>query len=164
MYVSKYLRTRLTTYEYNTADNNCIVWHARNTTAFQPNIFLTGTHRLLVTSNGWSAFPSANNCQGQLQTAESLCVTTYSTGTVRGSRSLALIRPAIDGHLCQVYNPTKSKAMVFPYLHNFWLGDKALFIIMSRVKIFTKASNIPECMKTHNEIKAVSIQEMPSSV
>ena len=35
---------------------------------------------------------------------------------------------------------------------------------MSHVKIFTKGSNIPEFLKIHNKIKAVSILEKPSSV
>jgi len=37
-------------------------------TAFQPNVFLTGLHRLLLTNKWVSAFPITNNCQGQLQT------------------------------------------------------------------------------------------------
>jgi hypothetical protein len=40
------LRTALTT--QNTTENNCIISHSQNTTALQPNVFLTGTHRLLV--------------------------------------------------------------------------------------------------------------------
>lgn len=76
----------------------------QKTHALHHNVFLTGTHRLLVTSNGWSAYPSAKKCQGELQTAESLSVTTYSTDTARQSRRLTLIRLASDGHLCQVHN------------------------------------------------------------
>ena len=63
--------------------------------------------------------PAQKYCQGGLQTAESLSVTTYSTDTVRQSRRLTLIRLESNGHLRQVHNPTKLKAMVFPYLHNF---------------------------------------------
>jgi hypothetical protein len=34
-------------------------------------LFLTGTHRLLVTNKEQLAFASANNCQGQMQTPQS---------------------------------------------------------------------------------------------
>jgi hypothetical protein len=40
----------------NTTENNCIISHAQNTTALQPNVFLTGIHLLLVTSKGRSVF------------------------------------------------------------------------------------------------------------
>jgi hypothetical protein len=40
----------------------------QNTTALQPNVFLSGMNRLRVTNNLRSAFPKANICQGQLQT------------------------------------------------------------------------------------------------
>jgi len=36
--------------------------HAQNTTALRPNELLTGVHRLLVTSKGWSAFARVNHC------------------------------------------------------------------------------------------------------
>ena len=98
----------------NTTESNCIISHAQNTTALQLNIFLSGIYRLLIRSKGPSAFPSANNCQGQPQTPESLSVITYSTCTVKESRCLIVIRPATDGHLCQVPNPTKLKAMICP--------------------------------------------------
>jgi hypothetical protein len=41
-------------------------------TTVQPNAFLTGKHQLLVTNMGLSSFPSANPCQGQLQTPQSV--------------------------------------------------------------------------------------------
>ena len=41
---------------------------------FCPNVFLTRIHRLLFTHKGMSTFPSANNCQGQLQTPQSVPV------------------------------------------------------------------------------------------
>lgn len=40
--------------------------HARKATAFKPNVFLTGTRRLLVTNKGGSAFRSSNHCEVQL--------------------------------------------------------------------------------------------------
>jgi len=46
--------------------------HARHTTALQPNLFLTGMHRLLVTNKWRPSFPRPNNCQGHLQTTELL--------------------------------------------------------------------------------------------
>ena len=36
----------------NTAENNCIISQAQNTTVLKPNVFLTGIHWLLVTNNG----------------------------------------------------------------------------------------------------------------
>ena len=48
--------------------------HAQNTTALQPNVFLIGIHRILVTNNGRSAFLSATHCQGQLHTPQSVTV------------------------------------------------------------------------------------------
>jgi hypothetical protein len=53
---------------------NYITPHAQNTTALLPNIFLSGIHQLLVTYKKLSAFPGANNCQGQLQTPQSALV------------------------------------------------------------------------------------------
>jgi len=53
-------------------ENNCIISHSKNTTAIQPNVFLTGIHRLFVTSNRRSSIPRANTCQSQLQTPHSV--------------------------------------------------------------------------------------------
>ena len=36
----------------------CFISHAQNTTALQPNVFLTGTHLLLVTNKVWLPFPT----------------------------------------------------------------------------------------------------------
>ena len=52
--------------------SNCISSHAENTNVLQPNAVLTKAHRLLVTNKGQQAFPSVNNCQGQLQTPQSV--------------------------------------------------------------------------------------------
>ena len=64
------LCTALTT--QNTKKKDGTISHAQNTTALQPNAFLTGIHRILVTKKGRSAFLSANNCQSQLQTPQSV--------------------------------------------------------------------------------------------
>ena len=60
----------------NTAEKkNSTISHAQNTTAFQPNLFLTRILRLLAHKNkSRSAFRRANHCQGQLQTSQSLTV------------------------------------------------------------------------------------------
>jgi hypothetical protein len=50
VYYKSHLCTALNT--QNTAENKCIIWHASNTTAVQSNVYLTGTHRLLVTKGG----------------------------------------------------------------------------------------------------------------
>jgi hypothetical protein len=60
------LRTTLTT--QNTTENKCInISKAQNSTRLQP----TGIRLFLVTNKERSALPSANRCQGQLQTPES---------------------------------------------------------------------------------------------
>jgi hypothetical protein len=64
-----------------TTENNCIISYAQNTTALQPNVFLTGTLRLLDTKNGRSTFFRDTHCQGQLQTPQSVS-STY-TNTIR---------------------------------------------------------------------------------
>jgi hypothetical protein len=49
----------------------------QNTNLFlslQPNVLFTGIRRLLVTGRGRLTFASANHCQGQLQTPQSLSV------------------------------------------------------------------------------------------
>jgi hypothetical protein len=66
------LGTVLTT--YNTAENNCIISHAQNTTAFKASELLTGVHRVLVTNKGLLGFSSTNNSQGQLQTTQSISI------------------------------------------------------------------------------------------
>jgi hypothetical protein len=60
----------------NTTENNCIILCAKNTYALYHNVFLTGTHRLLVTNKWGLSFPTANNCQGQLKTPRSVSVET----------------------------------------------------------------------------------------
>jgi len=59
---------------HDTTENSCIILHSQNTTALQRNVFLTGKHRLLVISQGWSAFYSANHFQGQMHAPQSLAV------------------------------------------------------------------------------------------
>ena len=58
----------------NTTGNNCMISHAQNTTALQPNTFLAGIHRLLFTNKGRSAVFCANNFQGQVQTSYSVTI------------------------------------------------------------------------------------------
>jgi len=64
--------TALTT--QNTTENNCITLYAKYTYALHYNVFLTGARRLLVTNKWGLSFPSANNCQGQLKTPQSVSV------------------------------------------------------------------------------------------
>jgi len=52
-------------------EKTSIISHTQNTTALQPNVFVTGIHLLLATNKRQSAFASANLCQGQLQTSQS---------------------------------------------------------------------------------------------
>ena len=74
----------------NATEHNFVTSHAQNTTALQSSIFLTGIHRLLVTNKERSAFPNANNCQGQLQSPRSVSVLYLRTrlpvnGVLKGS-------------------------------------------------------------------------------
>jgi hypothetical protein len=45
-----------------------------------PNVFSPGIHRLLVENKGRSAFPSETNCQGQLQTPQSVSLIFHQEG------------------------------------------------------------------------------------
>jgi len=56
-----------------------MISHAQNTTALQPNGFLTGIHPLLVTCKGRQAFRRARHCQGQLQTPQSVTAVDFCT-------------------------------------------------------------------------------------
>jgi len=62
--MTPHLCTTLTT--WNTRVNNCIISHAQNTTALQPNILVTAQKQGTVT------FSRAHHCQGQLQTPVSI--------------------------------------------------------------------------------------------
>jgi hypothetical protein len=46
----------------DTAENHCIILHAQNATALQPNVILTDIHKLLVTSTERLLPRSAVNC------------------------------------------------------------------------------------------------------
>jgi len=60
-------------HSYNQVEHNKknVFSEAQNTTALHANIDVTGIGQLLDTKKGQSAFPSGNNCQGQLQTPRS---------------------------------------------------------------------------------------------
>jgi hypothetical protein len=68
------LKSHLRTNHVEHYKNNCITSHAKNTTAIQSNTFLNEIHQLLFTNKGRSGFHSANICQGQLQTPQSVSV------------------------------------------------------------------------------------------
>jgi len=68
------LKSHLLTTHVEHYKNNCITSHAENTTAVQPNAFLNEIHQLLFTNKGRLGFHSANICQGQLQTPQSVLV------------------------------------------------------------------------------------------
>jgi hypothetical protein len=79
-----HLYTALTT--QTATEHNCIVSHAQNTTALQSSVFLTGIYRLLGTNKGRSAFPSADNYQGQLQSPQSVSVVAHQAARERRSK------------------------------------------------------------------------------
>lgn len=58
----------------NATANNLIIPHAQATTALRPDVFLNWIHQLLVRVKGLSAFASQMNCQGKLQTSQSVSV------------------------------------------------------------------------------------------
>jgi hypothetical protein len=68
------LLTALTT--QNTHTKKLLSHTHRTRLHFRPSIFLTGINPLLVASKGRPAFRSADHCQGQLQTPQSLYVAT----------------------------------------------------------------------------------------
>ena len=60
--------------KYTEHYKKCIISHAQNTIAFQPNIFLIETHQSMVTNKWRSPFSSVRNCQGQMQTPQPVTV------------------------------------------------------------------------------------------
>ena len=58
----------------NTTKNNSIILQAQNATCTSAQRVLTEIYQLLDTNKGRSALPSANKCQGRLQTPQSLTV------------------------------------------------------------------------------------------
>jgi hypothetical protein len=84
--------------------------HAQNTTALHHNIFLTGIYRLLVTNKEGSAFRSANNCQGQLQTPQSgsvliLPILGESQGFVPNCSAILVPTAPLAGGACPGFLP-----------------------------------------------------------
>ena len=69
--------------QHRTPQKVTVLYNKQSTTALQPNVFLTTVPRFVVTNIGRSHFPSANHCQIQLQTPQSViiplkCVTNVS--------------------------------------------------------------------------------------
>jgi hypothetical protein len=58
----------------DTTVNNSSTSYALNMTAFQPNAFFGGKHRLQVIKHASVSFPQRKNCQGQTQTPQSVWV------------------------------------------------------------------------------------------
>lgn len=70
------------THSSTTYKNICIISDAQNTTALQPNVFLTRIHCLLVTNTGRSPFPCAKS------TANStITIYTKNAGSCRNETS-----------------------------------------------------------------------------
>ena len=60
----------------NTTESNCVMSHAQNTNALQPNVFLSGIHRLLATNEGRSAvLPQRKRPRSTANSAVSICIT-----------------------------------------------------------------------------------------
>jgi hypothetical protein len=67
-----HLCTALSTLNYT--ENNCIISHAQNTTAFRPSEFLSLIRPYLVTNKVRSHLHSAYHCEGHMQSAQSMPV------------------------------------------------------------------------------------------
>jgi len=63
----------------NVTANNFVISHAHAITALRFDVILNGIHRLLVTVNELSVFPSQKNCQGQLKAPLSVSYTIIFT-------------------------------------------------------------------------------------
>ena len=74
----------------DTAEHNCGISHTQNATPFQPNVLLIGTHGLLVTTKGVSAFCSSNHCQGQMLTPKSVPVMFIEHNVVRNISEIGM--------------------------------------------------------------------------
>jgi hypothetical protein len=67
------LRAALTT--ESSTQKVTLLSHTQNrTTAFQPDVFLSGMHRALLKDKRRSALASVNNCQGKLKTPQSVSI------------------------------------------------------------------------------------------
>jgi len=73
----------------DTTKHNSVISRAQNATPFQPNVFLIGTHGILVTNKGDSAFCSSNHCQGQLLTPKSVPAMFIEHNVVRNISEMA---------------------------------------------------------------------------
>ena len=84
----------------NTTENNCIVLHAQNASSLHPDVLLTGMHWWVVTSKGMSAFPTTNNCQGQLQTPQSLstCHVIIAAVCTKATACAHILSSLVAGH------------------------------------------------------------------
>jgi hypothetical protein len=107
--------TALTT--CNTAVNNCIILHAQTTTTLWTEVFWTGIHQSLFSSEGQSAFGNAGDCQGQLQT----------------SRSLSLLNPLVIG---------KANILMKFQTKNVWLTNSSICIIVFSLSILAVLKEI----------------------
>jgi hypothetical protein len=87
------LCTALTTQK--TTKKKSIMSHKQNMTPLQPSLFVTGIHGLLVTSNRMSSFPSADHCQGQLKTPQSLPVISIPYSTYKWPERNQIIRTTL---------------------------------------------------------------------
>jgi hypothetical protein len=89
----------------NTTEKKRIISHAQYTTALQPNVLLTGIHRILPTNKRRSAFQSAIHCQGQLHTPQSLSVAaTVTAWLLLGSSQKGQAHYACTKNTCYVHS------------------------------------------------------------
>jgi hypothetical protein len=76
----------------NSTQNNFTIAHTHthtnkhNITELQPDVFFNLILQLMATNKGQSAVPSANNCQGQLQTAQSVSGPATTRSPIRSSQ------------------------------------------------------------------------------
>jgi len=101
----------------NTTENNSIILQAQNANSLQLSVFLTGIYQLLDTNKGRSAWPSANNCQGRLQTPQSLTVPKSHLPYISPFSAVSKLGPGLKNSLASAGNRPATP----PYPHsNCW--------------------------------------------
>jgi hypothetical protein len=109
------LCTALTT--QNTTENNSIILQAQNAIALQLSLFLTGIYQLLDTNKRRSALPSENNCQGRLQTPQSLTVPNGHLSYISPFSAVSNLAPGLKNSLASAGNRTATPS--YPH-SNCW--------------------------------------------
>ena len=124
-----------------TRQNNTEIWcinsHAQDTTALQPNVFLTGLHRLLVTNKRLSTSFTSNYCHDQLQ------------GTRPLSLGSLLRNPSAPKHVVVICNLLERSGLNKELKARF-PPTVCFFILFNPLKtkrrpFYSKTQSVPRC-------------------